>query len=190
MKPLGDSFDDARDDFPPPGPVVRPMECRDSWDMTALIQRNTRTGMTGKQFMAVKERLENLIPKILVDVQPGGKISGFAIATPQAENFSNPRGLLRIVTSSDFDRAESTKRLLRGIARQMMAEGQTTMELIVADDDETVKGVCKLYQATCVKPASITGDFPAPKSHVFVISDLTRHFGLKWPQAKPKDPSP
>lgn len=190
MTPLSDSFDDARDDFPPPGPVVRPMECRDAWDMTALLQRNTRTGMTGDQFLIVKERLENLIPKILVDVQQGGKISGFAIATAQAGDFSNPRGLLRIVTSPDFDRLESTKRLLRGIARQMMAAGQTTMELIVADDDETVKNACKLYQATCVKPASVAGEFSTPKSHVFVISDLTKHFGLKSPQAKPKDPSP
>lgn len=190
MMPLGDSFDDARDDFPPPGPVVRPMECRDAWDMTALLQRNTRTGMTGDQFVAMKERLENMIPKILVDIQPGGKLSGFAIAATQANNFSNPRGILKIITSPDFDRAESTKRLLRGIARQLMAAGQTTMELVASDDDEVLKNACKLYGGVCVKQASPSGEFPAINSHVFVISDLTKHFGLKSQQTKPKDPSP
>ncbi|GEM_PF-4379478 len=190
MIPLSDSFDDAHDDFPPPGPVVRPMESRDAWGMTAMLQRYTRAGLTGDQFMAMKERLENFIPKALVDVQPGGKISGFAIAATQAGNFANPRGILKIMTSPEFDRAESTKRLLRGIARQIMATGQTTLELVVSDDDEVLKDVCKLYQANCVKMASPSGDFPALNSHVFVISDLTRHFGIKPRQDQPKDPSP
>lgn len=190
MAPLCDSFDDAQDDFPPPGPVVRPMECRDSWAMTVLVQRQAAGSLDGTQFIALKNTFENMIPKILVDVQVGGKISGFIVATSQVENFANSRGMLKLVTSPDHDRAESAKRLLRGLARQIMATGQTSMELVVADDDDVLKDVCKLYQGVCVKAAKTLGDFPATNAHVIRIDDLTRHFGHKPQGGKPKDPSP
>jgi hypothetical protein len=190
MTRLTDSFDDAQDDLPPPGPIVRPMETRDAWDLTVMIQRHTPNGLNGAQFMDMKTRLENSLHKILVDVQPGGKLSGFAIAMTQADTFDNPRGLLKMMTFPEYDRVDATKRLLRGIARQVMAAGQTSLEVLVADHDAVLTSVCNLYAGTFQKAAPGTGDFPTQNAKVFSITNLTQHFGYKPPTPKPDDLTP
>jgi len=193
MAPLRDSFeDDHDDDAPPPGPLVRPMGGNDAWEMVALVKFYYEPDMNGENFMEMKRLFESMIPYGLVAVKPGGAIIGFGFSIPGPEMFTNKRGVVKIVTHPDEDRMECTKKIIRGFARQTMAEGGTTLEVSVPDGDDVVEDACSDYGAVCTKRIDHNSEFGPVKALIFTIKNLSEHFGYgadKKPP-KPKDPKP
>lgn len=180
MDSLRNSFDDAHDDFPPPGPIARPMEARDAWNMAAMIQRQIPSGLSGEDFVRVKKSLENLISHILVDVQPGGKISGFSVSGTQPGIFANPHGIIAAFLSHEFprfDQADAAKRLLRGTARQAMANGQNSLEVFISDDNPVLRAICHDYTGSRTGRLMLNNTYGPVSGDIYTIPDLTRHFG-------------
>lgn len=192
MASLRDSFDGDHDhdDAPPPAILVRPMEARDAWKMVLLERRASAKNMKGVDQLALKKQYDDMIPHTLVAVKNGAVI-GFGIASSEPGLFQNKRGILKIVTNTDEEQTDCTRRLIRGFALQVMATGQKALEICVRDGQDIVEDVCSDYQAACTK--SLKGHTPLGqiKALVFTIDRLSENFGYKSEKNRaPKGPNP
>lgn len=198
MPSLRDAFDDE-DEPLPPAILIRPMEARDTWEMVQLERRNAGRYMSGEEQMALKRLYDTMIPHALVAIKRGSGLVGFGIAPAAPGLFTQPRGILKLVSKPDpvpaeepgrdGDQTDCIRRLIRGFALQAMADGRNGLEICVADGDEMTENACADYLAHAAGRLNRDTPLGPISGQVFRIEPLTAHFGFgvapKLPRPRP-----